>query len=319
MDDDLISEFFIDTQAHLEAVEADLLKLEQAPSDMELIDDVFRRVHSVKGNAGMLGLMSIHSVGQDFETFLGGVRERGAATAGEIDMMFQALDTLKAAVTDVKGEKEPGGETGEDEPPTPETASAAAPAPGTPDEPEPQAASPAALKPAAPQAQKAMEKEAPEKPGQKRNGKPATFLLFDLSGERYGLEITKVREIITMDHITPVPNTKSFVSGVMNLRDQVIPVFDLKTRLDMPVAEKDEEKNIIVMDIDRETTGLKVDEVTGIATLKEEDITPPGEFHGAIPSSYLYGTGKTGGRTIILLDAEQVCGPDELLYEAGGG
>lgn len=307
MDEDLLPEFFIDTQAHLEAVEADLLKLEQKPSDMELIDDVFRRVHSVKGNAGMLGITSVHSVGQSFETFLGDIRERKAATAGEVDMMFQALDALKAAVTNVKGETEPEDETqGAEEP---------SPAPAAP--PEPSSASPEP-EPPAPPAQKAEAEKKPEGPG-RRQDETTTFLLFDLSGERYGLEIMKVREIITMDHITPVPNTKPFVSGVMNLRDQVIPVFDLKTRLDMPAGEKGEEKNIIVMDIDKETTGLKVDEVTGIAALKEEDITPPGEFHGAIPSGYLYGMGKSGGRTVILLDAGEVCGPDEALYETGGG
>ncbi len=100
----LIAEFYEDTQAHLENIEVDVLKLEKDHGQSDLIDAVFRRVHSIKGNSGMLGLDQIRVAGEVFETFLDKIRERRTTTSEEIDTMFAHLDTLKKVVSQTKGE-----------------------------------------------------------------------------------------------------------------------------------------------------------------------------------------------------------------------
>ncbi len=125
----------------------------------------------------------------------------------------------------------------------------------------------------------------------------------------------KVREIILKEEITPVPNTNRFVLGVMNLRDQIIPVFNLKEKLNIEDYDKSiDEKNIIVIEIQKTTTGLRVDEVTGIVTLTKEKISPANDFSGSIPTDFLRGIGQSDDETIILIDVNDLCDPEEKLF-----
>ncbi|MBI4829517.1 MAG: chemotaxis protein CheW [Nitrospinae bacterium] len=307
-DDALMNEFFADTQSHIEGVEEDLLALEKAPGDSELIADIFRRVHSVKGNAGMLGLSAIHTTGQEFETFLDGVRDRGAATEAEIERMFHSLDRLKQVVAELRGDSSVKGPAVEEIPaPAPPVAAMPAAAKPAPPIAAPRAAAPAA-KPAATAPAGAASAAAQEE--------TFTFLTFVLGEETYGIDILRVREIITSESITRVPNTKKFLEGVMNLRDQIIPVFNLKGRLDIDREKMavGGEKNIIIVEISRVATGLKVDEVTGIKVFPRSKISPPETFYGSVPTEYLYGVGQTDAGPVILLAAGDLCNPDELLY-----
>ena len=75
-----------------------------------------------------------------------------------------------------------------------------------------------------------------------REGK---YLTFELANEIYGLEILKVREIIGMLDITPVPQTPKFVKGLINLRGKVIPVVDLRLKFGLPEKEYTERTAII--------------------------------------------------------------------------
>lgn len=287
MHENLLKDFFIDTSSLLEQYEEDLLKLEMNPKQKDLIDEMFRNIHSVKGNAGMLGLKDIASAGEKLEGFLDAVRERGFATEKEIEFMFSGLDTLKEVVRGQYEGKEKQRDKVETAPPVASVA----------------AAKEENIK------SNGDGKEAPA-------DKSVTFLTFMLDEESYGIEIMNVREIILNEAITPIPKSKNFVEGVMNLRDQVIPVFDTKSRLEMKDSSSDGKKgeNIIVVEISTVTTGLRVDEVTGIITLPSSQIIPPADFQGGIPSDFLYGMGRVDGRIIILLDTYDLCDPDNLLY-----
>jgi Chemotaxis signal transduction protein len=77
----------------------------------------------------------------------------------------------------------------------------------------------------------------------KREGKYLTFALAD---EEYGIGILKVKEIIGMMAITPVPQTPSYVKGVINLRGKVIPVVDLRSKFDMESIDYTDRTCIIV-------------------------------------------------------------------------
>ncbi|MBI4667253.1 MAG: chemotaxis protein CheW [Nitrospinae bacterium] len=315
MNDDLMAEFFTDTQSHLEAIEELILIIEKEGFASGAIDDMFRRVHSIKGNAGVLGLGPIHTEGMKFETFLDGIRERKAATADEMDQMFSGLDALREIVGRVREEKGMGHAPKREEPkrqaPQAPAATSASPVP-----PQSQPVSDTRVevpeKPSSPIPQPAHEER--ERVSRVIHDEDlVTFLSFELDSELFGVEILKVREIILREIVTPVPNTKSFVQGVMNLRDQIIPVFDLRRRLGMGSGGNDE-KNVVIIEIGKVTTGLLVDDVKGIVTIAGKDIAPPQQFHGSVPTDFLYGIGRTGEGTIVLLDALDLCDPEELLY-----
>ena len=82
------------------------------------------------------------------------------------------------------------------------------------------------------------------------------YLTCSLVKEIYGIEITKVREIIGIQRITHVPRTPDYVEGVINLRGKVVPVVDLRKKFSLPAADFTRETCIIVVEIRGNLTGL---------------------------------------------------------------
>lgn len=104
--------------------------------------------------------------------------------------------------------------------------------------------------------------------------KEGKYLTFALGAEEYGLEILKVREIIGYMEITAVPQTPHYVKGVINLRGQVIPVIDLRSKFGMETKEITEESCIIVVEIHQDgrefSTGVVVDKVEEVLDIAGE-------------------------------------------------
>jgi purine-binding chemotaxis protein CheW len=137
------------------------------------------------------------------------------------------------------------------------------------------------------------------------------FLTFSLAGEFYGLAVLKVREIIKLVPITPVPQMPAHVNGVVNLRGKIIPVVDLRVRFGMPAAAHTDRTCIIVVQVTTapQTTnalGLVVDSVEEVINLGAGDIEKTPDFGTAVDISYLVGMGKIKGRVVALLDIDRV-------------
>jgi purine-binding chemotaxis protein CheW len=136
------------------------------------------------------------------------------------------------------------------------------------------------------------------------------FLTFYLAGEEYGLEILKVQEIIGMMDVTPVPGTPAFISGVTNLRGKVIPIIDLRTKFEMPAAQRTAETCVIVVNANRVQTGIVVDQVSEVLDIPGDQIQDPPAFGAETRTEYLLGIGKSEGRVKLLLDIDRVLASD---------
>ncbi len=140
------------------------------------------------------------------------------------------------------------------------------------------------------------------------------YLTFALSDEEYGLEILKVREIIGYQKVTAVPQTPSYVKGVINLRGQVIPVVDLRAKFEMDVIETTEETCIIVVEITYKDsgicTGVIVDRVSEVLDIAQESIENAPQFGSAANTDFIRGMGKIGNSVKILLDIDKVLAGD---------
>ncbi|MEM6315346.1 MAG: chemotaxis protein CheW [Planctomycetota bacterium] len=147
------------------------------------------------------------------------------------------------------------------------------------------------------------------------------YLTFALADEGYGIEIMKVREIIGVMEITRVPRTPPHVVGVVNLRGQVISVVDLRSKFDMPTAEKSDETCIIVAETQRNgrkvSTGLIVDRVSEVLDIAEAQIDDAPQFAGEIDTGFIRGMGKVGDaekggeqEVKILLDIDAILDAD---------
>lgn len=146
-----------------------------------------------------------------------------------------------------------------------------------------------------------------------REGK---YLTFSLDQEEYGIGILKVKEIIGMMRVTPVPQTPDFVKGVINLRGRVIPVIDLRLRFGMNRIDYTERTCIVVVEIDSDTgklhIGVVVDSVSEVLNIKGTDIEDTPAFGTSLNTDYILGMAKSGGSVKILLAIDKVLSADEM-------
>ncbi|HDI79277.1 MAG TPA: purine-binding chemotaxis protein CheW [Desulfobacteraceae bacterium] len=147
--------------------------------------------------------------------------------------------------------------------------------------------------------------------------KGGKYLTFRLGEEEYGIGILKIKEIIGMMPITPVPRTPEFVKGVINLRGKVIPVVDLRSRFDMEEIDYNERTCIIVVEVQAEERqkiimGIVVDSVSEVLNIKDEEIEDTPDFGGTLDTRYILGLAKVDGGVKILLDIDSVLSQEEL-------
>jgi len=149
----------------------------------------------------------------------------------------------------------------------------------------------------------------------RRNGK---YLAFLLGREEFAIQVLKVREIMGIQDITAVPQTPSYVKGVINLRGKVIPVVDLRLKFCLPEMEYTARTCIIVVQVQAAAmtlhTGIIVDAVSEVLNLATADIEDTPDFGDGAGSaaSYLLGMAKVKGKVKILLDIDRVLSAQEV-------
>jgi len=129
---------------------------------------------------------------------------------------------------------------------------------------------------------------------------------FSLAKELYGIEITKVREIILITEITRIPEAPHFLKGLINLRSTVIPVIDLRARFGLPEAALTDESRIMVLQACGKTVGIVVDAVSEVLRVKHDQIAPPPPTVAGLGRDYLSGLVKLDDRLLILLDIDKI-------------
>jgi len=146
-----------------------------------------------------------------------------------------------------------------------------------------------------------------------REGK---YLTFSMQNEEYGISILKIKEIIGMMPVTPVPQTPGFVKGVINLRGKVIPVVDLRLRFEMEAIDYTERTCIIVVEIESLAgivlIGIVVDAVSEVLNIKGEDIEDTPAFGKGLDTNFILGMAKMEGGVKTLLDIDRVLNHDNL-------
>lgn len=146
-----------------------------------------------------------------------------------------------------------------------------------------------------------------------REGK---YLTFSLAEEEYGIGILKVREIMGIMPVTPIPQTPGFVKGVINLRGKVIPVLDLRMKFGMEEKEYSERTTIIVVEMAGPSgtilIGIVVDSVSEVVNIKEDEIEETPTFGIEMDTQYILGMAKLEGGIKILLDIDLVLSAQEI-------
>jgi len=134
---------------------------------------------------------------------------------------------------------------------------------------------------------------------------------FTLGAEEYGVDIDQVQEINRMVSVTHVPRAPQFMEGVINLRGQLIPIIDLRTRFGMPRVEHTKNTRIVVTEIGAKRVGMVVDSVSEVLRVPTAQIEDAPEMLTGVDTEYIRGVGKVDDRLIILLDLTRVISTTE--------
>ena len=139
------------------------------------------------------------------------------------------------------------------------------------------------------------------------------YMTFKSGNEYYGIKIQYVNEIVGFQDITPVPETESYIMGLINLRGKIIPVIDVQKRFGQEPSEYNDRTCIIVVDVKATTVGLIVEKIAEAVEIKDENILPPPTISRVdrIQNKYVYGIAKVGDSVKLLLDPERLLGDEE--------
>jgi len=132
------------------------------------------------------------------------------------------------------------------------------------------------------------------------------YVIFQIENDEYGADINKVTIIERMLNITRVPKTPPYIKGVINLRGDIIPVMDLRTRFFLPEREADDNTRIIIIDISGISYGIIVDSVVEVLQFEESSIESVSGFTSNVSLDYISGVAKSGERLITLLNLEKL-------------
>lgn len=137
------------------------------------------------------------------------------------------------------------------------------------------------------------------------------YVVFQLEDELYGVDIHQVRGIEKLLPLTRVPNAPKFVKGVCNLRGSVIPVIDLKKRLDLP-GKQDENAKIIIVNIGKQTVGMTIDAAADVVSINSQEVEPSPALVSGIDAEFIQGVAKISNRLLIILNLERILTVDQI-------
>jgi len=132
------------------------------------------------------------------------------------------------------------------------------------------------------------------------------LVVFRLGPENYALRLHEVREIVMVSQITPVPRAPVFVDGVLNLRGEVMPVVDLRTRFGLERVEATSISRILITSIAGVFTGLVVDAVDEVRPVELSRFGPPPSVTTVGANRYIEKVARLDTSMIFLLELQQL-------------
>ena len=142
------------------------------------------------------------------------------------------------------------------------------------------------------------------------------FLSFTLGKDDYGIDILRVQEIRGWEEVRKIPNTPDYIKGVMNLRNTVVPIVDLRIRFSLKDIEYVPTTVIIVLSVEldgeQHVMGIVVDSVSDVIDVNDDGIKKAPNFGTTVDTKYINGMVMVGDRMVILLNTEKLLNPKEL-------
>jgi purine-binding chemotaxis protein CheW len=138
-----------------------------------------------------------------------------------------------------------------------------------------------------------------------------TIVVFRMGGEEFGTEISNVVEVLEYRPPVRMPRAPAFLEGVIYLRDAILPVIDLRKRMEIQTGPPTADTRYMVVLIDDERVALLVDAVAEVVHLRGDQLSAPPAFFRGVSAEYLQGLGKVRERVVIVLKVDRILSSEE--------
>lgn len=147
---------------------------------------------------------------------------------------------------------------------------------------------------------------------QKKTSQEINVVVFEIGGERYGIDVMHVLEVLPIMDILPIPQAPLFVKGMINLRGKPVPIIDLREKVGMVQTEA---RRIIIVELDKRSIGLMVDNVLDVTRFKPSDIRQVSMVGSE--KEYIKGVVDYKNKLLVLLNIEKILTAEEKVALAG--
>ena len=143
------------------------------------------------------------------------------------------------------------------------------------------------------------------------------YVIFDLGGDYYGIDVMKSQEVVDVENIRQLPDTLDYMRGVIDLRGRVLPVVDLKKKIGMRCAG-DGRSIVIILQVHGELVGAVVDGVVDVIEIENDSIQHASHFTVKPDADAVEGIVRVNGRMVVIVDAEKILTKTEMKGLAHG-
>jgi len=129
---------------------------------------------------------------------------------------------------------------------------------------------------------------------------------FKLDDEVYGINVIQIREVLRYTEITPVPGAPTYVSGIINLRGNVVTVIDTRKRFGLPPGEINNSSRIVIVEVDSQVLGMLVDSVADVTYIKQSEVEITPNVGNSETSKFIQGVCNKNDQLLILIELERM-------------
>lgn len=138
------------------------------------------------------------------------------------------------------------------------------------------------------------------------------YLTLRLGSEEYAIDILRVQEIRSYEEPTRMVNAPSFIKGVINLRGVIVPIVDLRLKLNIDKVAYDDFTVVIVLIVRGTVVGAVVDAVSDVVTLSSQAIKAAPQFDAAIDARFISGLANIDERMLIVMNMDALLSNAEM-------
>ena len=140
------------------------------------------------------------------------------------------------------------------------------------------------------------------------------YIKFDIAEQSFGIDVLSSREIVRAEEITTIPDSPKFVKGVIDLRNEIVPIISLQEHFNLSAKKEDEKcgDKIIIISLDDTLMGLEVDEVEEIIKITADEIQQAPEITRKYKQDYIKGVAKLDESLLVILAVHKIFSREEI-------